>query len=31
MKVIHLAETELLQNKLLEYGIDLKIASLRSQ
>jgi epoxide hydrolase-like predicted phosphatase len=27
MKVIHLPETESLQNKLLEFGIDLKIAS----
>ena len=31
MKVIHLSETDSLQIKLLGYGIDLKIASLRSQ
>jgi epoxide hydrolase-like predicted phosphatase len=31
MKVIHLPETDSLESKLLEYGVDLKIASLRSQ
>jgi len=31
MKVIHLSETDSLENKLLEFGVNLKIASLRSQ